>query len=77
MAKIEILNAITTHFKIKVGKELAPRVLYCKVWLALNECKKLGHQRNFKMLDECVQEIICVLEIAADLLGRHQVVQEG
>lgn len=52
LAKIEILNAIATHFKIKVCKELAPGVLCCKDWLALNECKKLGHQRNFKMLDE-------------------------
>lgn len=45
-------------------------------WLAGNECKKLGHKRNFKTLDEWVQELIFVLEIAAYLLGQHQVIQE-
>lgn len=49
----KILDEIVVHLKVKVGKEsLYLGSFTVENLLDLKDYKKLGHQRNFKMLDE-------------------------
>lgn len=49
----KILDEIVVHLKVKVGKEgLYLGCFTVENLLDLKDYKKLGHQRNFKMLDE-------------------------